>query len=92
MYDPMPSEWPVDDRIFEPKTQVRPVGGQTLRERPVDALVYKPTPRERPVGEKPYGPRPRERPVDVPKLKGRPVDVLGYDPTPSRPQLTISHS
>ena len=82
MYEPMLRKWPVDGRIFEPKTQVRSVGGQTLRERPVDALVYKPTPKERPVGEKPYGPRPRERPVEVPKLKGRPVDVLAYEPTP----------
>ena len=63
-------------------TRVKPVDGQTLRERPVDALVYTLTPRERPVGEKPYGPRPRERPIDDPKLKGRPVDVLAYEPTP----------
>ena len=68
--------------IFEPKNQLRPVGGQTLKESPVDALVYKPTPRERPGGEKPYGPRPRERLVDVPKQKGRPVDGLGYGPMP----------
>ena len=47
MYDPRLGEWPVDDRIFEPKTKLRPVGGQTLRESPVDTLVYKPTLRER---------------------------------------------
>ena len=70
MYDPMLGEWPVDDRIFEPKTQLRLVGGQTLRESPVDTLVYKQTLRERPGGEKPYGPRPGERLVEVPKLKG----------------------
>ena len=51
MYEPKLREWPVDGRMFESKSQVRPVGGQTLRERPVDALVYKPIPRERPVGE-----------------------------------------
>ena len=59
--------WPVDDRIFEPKTHLRPVGGQTLRERPG--------------GEKPYGPRPRERPGDFPKPKGRLVDGVGNGPT-----------
>ena len=33
--------WPVDDQIFEPKANLRPVGVQTIRERPG--------------GEKPYG-------------------------------------
>ena len=56
MYDPMLGDWPVDDRILEPNTQLRPIGGQTLRASPVDTLVYKPTPRERLGGEKPYGP------------------------------------
>ena len=78
----MLGEWTVDDRIFEPKTQMKPVGGQTRRESPVDTLVYKPTLRERPGGEKPYGPRPRERLVEVPKLQGRPVDGSGYEPMP----------
>ena len=65
-YDTMLREWPVDDRNFEPKTHLRPVGGQTMRERPG--------------GEKPYGPRPRERPGDVPKPKGRLFDGVGNGP------------
>ena len=80
MYDPMLGEGPVDDRIFELNTQLRPVGGQTLRASPVDTLVLKPTPRERPGGEKLYGPRPKERLVEVPKSKGRPVDGWEYKP------------
>ena len=82
MYDPMLREWPVDDQIFEPNTQLRTVGGQTLRDNPVDALIYKPTPRERSGGEKPYGPRPRERPVEIPQPKGRPVNGWEYEPMP----------
>ena len=39
--NPMLRAWPVDDRLFEPKANLRPVGVQTIRERPG--------------GEKPYG-------------------------------------
>ena len=55
--------WPVDDRVFEPKANLRPVGVQMIRERPG--------------GEKPYGLRPRERPVAAPKPNNRPVDGVG---------------
>ena len=56
-FDPMLRAWPVDDRKFEPKAYLRPVGVQTIRERLG--------------GEKPYGLRPRERPVDVGSLSQR---------------------
>ena len=80
MFDPILGEWPVEDRVCEAKTLMRPTGGQILRASPVETLVYKPIPRERPSGEKPYGLRPREKQVEVPKLKGRPVDGWEYEP------------
>ena len=64
-------EWPVDDRIFEPKTQLRPVG-----------LGNGPMPRERPVGTEAYELMPEERPVANLKLMGRPVDEKAEEPTP----------
>ena len=80
MCDPVLGEWPVEDRVCETKTLMRPTGGQILRANPVETLVFKPIPRERPSGEKPYGLRPREKQVEVPKLKGRPVDGWEYEP------------
>ena len=80
MFDPILGEWPVEDRVCEAKTLMRPTGGQILRASPVETLVYKPIPRERPSGEKLYGLRPREKQVEVPKLKGRPVDGWEYEP------------
>ena len=80
MFDPVLGEWPVEDRVCEAKTLMRPTGGQILRASPVKTLVFKPIPRKRPSGEKPYGLRPREKQVEVPKLKGRPVDGREYEP------------
>ena len=80
MYDPMLGEWPLEDRICEANSLMRPAGGQTRRASPVETLVYKPIPRDRPSEEKPYGLRPRDRVVEVPTLKGRPVDGWEYEP------------
>ena len=78
--DPVIGKWPVEDRVCEAKTLMRPTGGHMVRAKPVETLVFKPIPRERPSGEKPYGLRPREKQVEVPKLKERPVDGWEYEP------------
>ena len=67
----MPRAWPVDDRIFEPKANLRPV----------DGVGNRPTHREQPAGAGTFELMLDERPVVDIKFTGRPVDEQVEKPT-----------